>query len=131
MVLIDHLNELTVEMVLDAGCWMGFSIYPDTKIDGQRMVAILREHGITRVLVNSAADWEHSDPLATYRTGCAMLTAGFSESDVEQVLWGNPVDFYEQSGRLMLDPLEQTQTMDEAFAGNSVLRGARADRAAS
>ena len=33
------------EMVKDAGAWMGFSIYPDTKMDEQRMVAILRRYG--------------------------------------------------------------------------------------
>ena len=30
---VDHLNELTVALVADSGCWMGFSIYPDTKMD--------------------------------------------------------------------------------------------------
>ena len=28
--------------VADSGCWMGFSIYPDTKMDERRMVAILQ-----------------------------------------------------------------------------------------
>src|SRR5699024_12771247 len=56
MVVVDHLNEVTVEMVKESGCWMGFSIYPDTKMDPHRMVAILQEHGLDRVLVNSAAD---------------------------------------------------------------------------
>ena len=38
-VLLDHNNELTVGMVLDSGCWVGFSIYPNTKMDEDRMVA--------------------------------------------------------------------------------------------
>ncbi|MPY99256.1 MAG: hydrolase TatD [Actinophytocola sp.] len=131
LVLIDHLTELTVELVLGSGCWMGFSIYPDTKMDEQRMVSVLREYGTERMLVNSAADWGRSDPLATYRTGRAMRAAGFSLSDVDTVLWRNPVDFYAQSGRLMLEPLELSRPLDATFAGNSVLRGPRADRAAS
>jgi predicted metal-dependent TIM-barrel fold hydrolase len=120
-VVLDHLNEMTVAMAKDAGCWLGFSIYPDTKMDEDRMVAILREYGTERVLVNSAADWGKSDPLKTRKTGDAMLAAGFTEDDVDQVLWRNPVAFYGQSGRLSLD---ETAPAAE-FAGNSILRGAR------
>ncbi|MFC9973919.1 TatD family hydrolase [Spirillospora sp. NPDC127200] len=99
-VLVDHLNEPTVAMVADSGCWMGFSVYPDTKMSVERVVAVLREFGTARMLVNSAADWGRSDPLATRRTGEAMLAAGFALRDVETVLWDNPVTFYGQSGRL-------------------------------
>ncbi|GAB2975525.1 TatD family hydrolase [Saccharothrix stipae] len=119
--LVDHLNETTVRAVAESGCWMGFSIYPDTKMDEDRMVAILREYGTDRVLVNSAADWGRSDPLKTHKTGLAMLAAGFDESDVDKVLWRNPVEFYGQSGRLVLDDAATGET----FAGNSVLRGER------
>ncbi|MGW4524527.1 TatD family hydrolase [Amycolatopsis sp. NPDC004378] len=120
-VVLDHLNEVTVAMVKESGSWMGFSIYPDTKMDEDRMVAILREHGTERVLVNSAADWGKSDPLKTRKTGDAMLAAGFTEDDVDRVLWRNPVEFYGQSGRLVLEP----EPADAEFAGNSILRGAR------
>lgn len=122
-VVVDHLNELTVRAVADSGCWMGFSVYPDTKMDETRMVAILQEHGTDRVLVNSAADWGRSDPLKTHKTGLAMLAAGFTESDVDTVLWRNPVEFFGQSGRLVLDDVPEAA---ETFAGNSVLRGERA-----
>jgi len=126
LVAVDHLNELTVGPVAESGCWMGFSIYPDTKMDPERMVAILREHGTERMLVNSAADWGRSDPLNTYRTGQAMLAGGFTEQDVETVLWHNPIQFYGQSGRLVLDELPGFAASAETFAGNSVLRGGRA-----
>jgi predicted metal-dependent TIM-barrel fold hydrolase len=122
-VIVDHLNEPTVGVVAESGCWMGFSIYPDTKMDEQRMVAILREYGTERMIVNSAADWGRSDPLKTYKTGLAMLDAGFGESDVDKVLWQNPVEFYGQSERLVLDELPGFAASSETFAGNSVLRG--------
>jgi predicted metal-dependent TIM-barrel fold hydrolase len=130
MVVVDHLNETNVEMVKDAGAWMGFSIYPDTKMDEQRMVAILRTYGTERVLVNSAADWGRSDPLKTVSTANAMLAAGFTVDDVDTVLWRNPVEFYGQSGQLILDPIpgfDAAQLPDAAagFEGNSILRGAR------
>lgn len=131
-VVIDHLNEVTVEPVLESGCWLAFSIYPDTKMAPDRMVTILRRYGLARMLVNSAADWGRSDPLLTLRTGEAMLAAGFSEDDVDTVLWRNPVAFYGQSGRLVLDELadfdrgpDRGPGAAETFAGNSVLRGAR------
>ncbi|MHA7133624.1 TatD family hydrolase [Oerskovia turbata] len=130
MVVVDHLNETNVALVKDAGAWMGFSVYPDTKMDEHRMVAILLEHGTERVLVNSAADWGRSDPLKTLKTGRAMLAAGFSDDEVDQVLWRNPVEFYGQSGNLLLDPVPgfvegQAPAASASFEGSSVLRGAR------
>ncbi|MFB6828175.1 MULTISPECIES: TatD family hydrolase [Streptomyces] len=122
LVAVDHLNEVTAPLVAASGCWMGFSIYPDTKMDPDRMVAILKKHGTRRVLVNSAADWGHSDPLRTHATAVAMLDAGFTHDDVDQVLWRNPVEFYGQSGRLVLDDTE-LPTAELLFAGNSISRG--------
>ncbi|GAA1442089.1 TatD family hydrolase [Nocardiopsis tropica] len=129
-VLVDHLNEATVAMVHDSGCTLGFSIYPDTKMSPERMVRVLSEWGPERMVVNSAADWGRSDPLATLRTGEAMLAAGFTDRDVERVLWDNPVEFYGRSGRLLLDDVpgaDRTAT----YSGNSVLRGERADGGAA
>lgn len=133
-VLVDHLNEMTVGLVADTGCWMAFSIYPDTKMDEHRMVRLLREYGTTRMVVNSAADWGRSDPLKTRATADAMLAGGFDEDAVDEVLWRNPVAFYGQSGRLVLDGVDGADGTDGApietgptatFAGNSVLRGSR------
>ncbi|WP_410582902.1 TatD family hydrolase [Amycolatopsis sp. lyj-108] len=124
-VVVDHLNEVTVKLVKDSGAWMGFSIYPDTKMDEHRMVEILRQYGLDNMIVNSAADWGRSDPLKTAKTGQAMLDGGFTEADVDKVLWQNPVDFYGLSGRLTLDPLPGFTGEAATFEGNSVLRGAR------
>ncbi len=118
-VLVDHLNETTVGLVAGTGCWMGFSIYPDTKMDEHRMMRILADHGTERILVNSAADWGHSDPLKTAKTGAAMRKAGFSEDEVDRVLWRNPMEFYGQSGRLLLGVAAPEAT----FAGNTIVRG--------
>ncbi|MFD9396558.1 TatD family hydrolase [Streptomyces sp. NPDC060000] len=118
-VLVDHLNETTVAEAKDSGAWLGFSVYPDTKMDEHRMVAVLREYGCERVLVNSAADWGRSDPLKTRKVAGAMLAAGFGQDDVDRVLWHNPVAFYAQSGRLVLEPAGPGALHE----GNSVLRG--------
>lgn len=118
-VLLDHLNETTVREARESGCWLGFSVYPDTKMDEGRTVAVLRAHGTEKVLVNSAADWGKSDPLKTRRVGEAMLAAGFDEDDVDRVLWRNPVAFYGLGGRLRLD----VPAPRGPHEGNSVLRG--------
>lgn len=120
-VLVDHLNEATVGLVAGSGAWMGFSIYPHTKMDAQRMVAILREYGTERMLVDSAADWGDSDPLTTRATADAMLAAGFDEDDVDRVLWRNPVEFYSRSGRLRLEG--ELVAAGATYLGSSVLRG--------
>lgn len=128
-VLVDHLNETNVALVRDAGAWAGFSIYPDTKMDEHRMVALLREYGLERMIVNSAADWGRSDPLKTVKTARAMLEAGFTDDDVDRVLWRNPVEFYGQSGNLVLEPVPGFVAGEPPrpaeFEGSSVLRGAR------
>ncbi|MET9931013.1 MULTISPECIES: TatD family hydrolase [unclassified Streptomyces] len=118
-VLLDHLNETTVREARESGCWLGFSVYPDTKMDEDRTVAVLKAHGTEKVLVNSAADWGKSDPLKTRRVGEEMLAAGFDEDDVDRVLWRNPVAFYGLGGRLRLD-VTAPRGLHE---GNSVLRG--------
>ncbi|MEU0691856.1 TatD family hydrolase [Streptomyces uncialis] len=120
-VLLDHLNETTVQEAKDAGCWLGFSVYPDTKMDAARMVDVLTEYGPEKVLVNSAADWGRSDPLKTREVADLMLVSGFTEDDVDLVLWRNPVAFYGLGGRLVLDvPGAGTGATHE---GNSILRG--------
>ena len=118
---IDHNNELTVEVALDSGCWVAFSVYPDTKMDVDRMVRILQQYGTERILVNSAADWGRSDPLRVRKVADAMLAAGFSDADVTKVVWDNPVAFYEQSGRLELGPVDVDASA--TFEGSSIKRG--------
>lgn len=124
LVIVDHLNEITLPLVRDTGCWCGHSVYPETKMSEDRMVALLKQYGIEKMVVNSAADWGRSDPLKVPKTADAMRAAGFSEDDIETVLFRNPIEFFAQSGRISLDdmapqPIDQTRLWEE----NSVLRG--------
>ena len=123
-VLIDHNNELTVKEVHASGCWAGFSIYPNTKMDEYRMVRILEDVGTDRILINSACDWGVSDPLKVAKTVAAMEEAGFDEDDVDKVVWRNPLEFFAQSGRLILDDLGE-RDLAATFEGNTLLRGER------
>ncbi|WP_449433424.1 TatD family hydrolase [Pseudomonas putida] len=100
MVIIDHLDLLTLPLVLESDCWRGHSISPEAKMSEQRMVAMLQEYGTEKMVVNSAAGLGVSDPLRVHKTGQVMLDAGFREAQVEQVVFHNPVDFFAQSGQL-------------------------------
>lgn len=125
LTLIDHNNEETIKSVLDAGCWAGHSIYPNTKMDEPRMVALVKEYGAEKVLINSAADWGVSDPLKVPKTAAAMKAAGISAEAVDTICWKNPVNFFAQSGRFDVKEFGVDLSVDQRqlFQGNSVLRG--------
>jgi predicted metal-dependent TIM-barrel fold hydrolase len=123
-ILIDHNNELTVKEVHASGCWAGFSIYPNTKMDEYRMVRILEDVGTDRIMINSACDWGVSDPLKVAKTAAAMRDAGFDDDDIDKVVWRNPLEFFAQSGRLILDDLGE-RDLAATFEGNTLLRGER------
>lgn len=124
-VLLDHGNEETIKITRDLGCISGFSIYPFTKMDEDRMVKILLEYGVEGMVINSAADWGVSDPLMVPKTIAKMKAAGFDDAAVDQLVWQNPVSFFAQSGRFDPEELESPPNADkrQTFAGNSVLRG--------
>lgn len=129
-VLIDHNTEETLPLVLDTGCWAGHSIYPHTKMDEPRMTELVRRYGTERILINSAADWGVSDPLKVPKTVAVMRSAGVPDSDIETVVWRNPVAFFAQSGRLDLDGVPERPSVDQtrSWEGNSVLRGGQTPR---
>lgn len=124
-VLIDHNTEETLPMVLDTGCWAGHSIYPHSKMDEARMVALVQRYGGERILINSAADWGVSDPLKVPKTVKAMKEVNIPQETIQTIVWKNPVEFFGQSGRLDFSTLEQDQSIDQRqlWEGNSVLRG--------
>ncbi|MEW6983610.1 TatD family hydrolase [Colwelliaceae bacterium 6471] len=124
LVLVDHLNEQTLPLVKETGCWCGHSIYPNTKMSEDRMVKLLQEYGTEKMVVNSAADWGKSDPLKVPKTGAAMLNAGFSEQDVSKVLFENPINYYAQSGKISIDDVRRPLIdQRELYQENSALRG--------
>lgn len=129
-VLLDHGNEETIKITRDLGCWSGFSIYPNTKMDPARMVSIVLEYGVERMVVNSAADWGVSDPMMVPRTAVKLEQAGVGRDRIEQLVWRNPIAFFAQSGRLDEAQLRQPAraNLRETFDGNSVLRGQDPDR---
>jgi predicted metal-dependent TIM-barrel fold hydrolase len=96
-VIIDHVEEHTVEMVLDAGIWAGMTLYPETKCTPARAIDMLETFGNERIWMNSACDWGVSDPLAVPKTALEMEKRGHLAAAIEKVIFSNPKKFLRQS----------------------------------
>lgn len=95
---VDHNTEETIELVLEAGCWAGMTVYP-TKLSPERAVGMIEKYGTERMLVNSSADWEASDPLSVCRVAQEMRCRGMDHGKIEQVVWENPRKFFSHSAK--------------------------------
>lgn len=95
-VCIDHVEEHTIRPALEAGFWVGLTLYPITKCTPQRAVDMIERYGPQRVLVNSAGDWGPSDPMAVPDFIRAMRARGHAEADIRRVVWDNPRAFFGQ-----------------------------------
>ncbi|MCB1227842.1 MAG: TatD family hydrolase [Verrucomicrobiales bacterium] len=103
-VIIDHVEEHTVDLVLDAGFWAGITLYPESKCTPHRAIDMLEQRRAERIWMNSACDWGVSDPLAVPKTMLAMRKRGWSEAAIQSVVWDNPRAFMGQSPRFQLTP---------------------------
>ncbi|MBX9852364.1 MAG: TatD family hydrolase [Cytophagaceae bacterium] len=124
-VIVDHNNEETVREVLDKGFWAAFTIYPSTKMGNARMVEIVKQYGPERIMINSAADWGISDPLAVPKTAWLMEQKGISEEAIEKVCYKNALEAFGKSGQMKESDWADGQSIDQrsTFSGNSILRG--------
>jgi predicted metal-dependent TIM-barrel fold hydrolase len=101
-VIIDHVEEHTVEMVLDTGMWAGMTLYPESKCTPARAIDILDNYGAERIWMNSACDWGISVPLAVPRTVLEMRKRGWAEERTDAVVYGNPLRFMSQNPRFRI-----------------------------
>jgi predicted metal-dependent TIM-barrel fold hydrolase len=101
-VIIDHVEEHTVEMVLDTGMWAGMTLYPESKCTPARAIDILENYGTERIWMNSACDWGISVPLAVPRTAVEMKRRGWAPERADAVIYGNPLKFMSQNSRFRI-----------------------------
>jgi predicted metal-dependent TIM-barrel fold hydrolase len=125
MVVIDHNNEETVKEVLDRGYWCAFTIYPHTKMGNERLAQIVKQYGSERIIVDSAADWGISDPLAVPKTANLMRELNFSSHDINLVTYQNALTVFGMSGQFNQSDWinNQTKISTNIFNGNTILRG--------
>ena len=102
-VLIDHVEEHTVEMVLDEGFWAGMTLYPETKCTPQRAADIVETYGTERLWINSAGDWGPSDPLAVPKARLEMRRRGHALETIDRISFDNPRTFLGQCPKFSLD----------------------------
>jgi hypothetical protein len=81
-------------------------------------------------MINSAADWGISDPLAVPKTAQLMLERGIPEESVRLVTYQNALDAFGQSGQMQESDWLEAQPIDQSlkFSGNSILRGGQTPR---
>jgi len=129
-VVIDHNNEETVEEVLERGYWAAFTIYPHTKMGKERMVEIVKRYGPERIIVDSAADWGVSDPLAVPKTALLMAERGIAPEAIRAVTYGNALLAYGQSGQMEEAHWLAAKPVDQRlkYQGSTVLRGGQTPR---
>ena len=101
-VIIDHVEEHTVRMVLDAGFWAGMTLYPESKCTPARAIDILEMYGQERIWMNSACDWGVSVPLAVPRTALEMRRRGHTPEQIDKMIYQNPVQFMSQSPKFKI-----------------------------
>src|SRR5690554_6006102 len=129
-VIIDHNNEETVKEVLDRGFWAAFTIYPFTKMGNERMVEVVKQYSSERIMINSAADWGISDPLAVPKTAALMKAMGIDQKDIELVSYRNAITAFAQSGQIDENDFAVSTQIDQSqkFEGNTILRGGQQPR---
>jgi predicted metal-dependent TIM-barrel fold hydrolase len=101
-VIIDHVEEHTVKLVLDAGFWAGMTLYPETKCTPARAIDMLETYGAEKIWMNSACDWGVSDPLAVPKTALEMKKRGHLAAAIEKIVFQNPKQFLGQSGKFKI-----------------------------
>ncbi|WP_428387375.1 TatD family hydrolase [Mucisphaera sp.] len=95
-ILIDHVEEHTVDLVLDRGYWAGMTLYPDTKCTPQRAADIIETYGSERLWVNSAGDWGPCDPLSVPRFRAEMKARQHPDDLIHRITYDNPFAFLSQ-----------------------------------
>jgi len=98
-IIVDHNTEETIDLSLSHDVMSGITVYPYTKVSTTRAVNILRKYGTDKILINSSADWGRSDPLSVPKTALQMEKDGFSENEIEKLLFHNPNNFFKKSSK--------------------------------
>ena len=90
-IIVDHNTEQTMELSRKRPVWCGLTVYPYSKLNPERVVDILKKWGLEQVLVNSSADWGVSDPCSLPKAANFMRQQGFTEQQVQHLLFDNPL----------------------------------------
>ncbi len=96
---IDHNTEETLPIVRTTDCFYGLTVYPYSKLNPERVSAIVKQYGAERLVVNGSADWGVSDPLSLAKTAQYLTEDGHSERTITMLTHDNADAFYRQSSK--------------------------------
>ena len=102
---IDHIEEHTIRAPLDAGYWVGFTLYPITKCSPKRAIDMLEKYGTERILVNSSADWGPSDPFTLQEAILEFRRRKHTLQEAIEVFHNNPCRFLGQCPKFDIRPI--------------------------
>ena len=103
-VLIDHVEEHTIGPALEAGFWVGMTLYPITKCTPERAVDMIERYGTDRIMANSAGDWGPSNPMAMPDFIRALRSRGHDAMTIHKIVYENPLRFFMQAPRFNFTP---------------------------
>lgn len=103
-VLIDHVEEHTIKPAMNAGFWVGMTLYPVTKCTPERAVDMVEHYGTDRLMANSAGDWGPSNPMAMPDFIRTLRARGHDPMTIHKLAYENPMWFFKQARRFNFDP---------------------------
>lgn len=94
-VVIDHASDAVAKEIIDYGSYAGITVQPWRNFTAVDAVQVIEAVGMERVLVNSDCNSTAlSDSLAVAKTGFEMRKKGFTEKEIETVLFDNPARLF-------------------------------------
>lgn len=92
-VMIDHVNEETIELAREAGTWIGLSVHP-FMLSPQRAAELIRKYGAERMILSSDVASAAADIYALARTHLELKRVRVSQEEMEHCLFQHAQDFY-------------------------------------
>jgi len=112
-VIIDHNTEETVALSKATNCYVGFTVYPISKLTPERVSNIIHEFGAKKMIINGSADWGISEPLSLLKVVKYMQKHGHSEETIQKLVFANANSFYSFSPKwkpnFNIEPMDPRQ----------------------
>ena len=93
LVVIDHINQNTIEDVIDEKFTIGLTVQPQ-KMEVEEAISIMDEYGFDRFLLNSDISNKPSDPLSLPKTVRTLKRLGYPKNEIDKVAFKNAMKFF-------------------------------------
>jgi len=93
LVVIDHINQTTINEVVDDNFIIGLTVQPQ-KMDVEEAITIFTGYGFNDFILNSDISNKPSDPLSVPKTIRTMEKLGFKKKNIEKIAFANAKKFF-------------------------------------